>query len=493
MSAQPFKRCADRGWRPGRRLGIPAAAAVLLLACAGWAQDGCPPEWTGLDGGCGSFGGVLAFERPTPGPNPALYVGGAFSENIGGVYSPYLAMWDGFDAAAINGLDSGVERLLLVPEGVGNIAPGLYATGDFPNAGGKTVNCLARWDGESWHEVGGGLTSPYYVIGRALCLFDDDGDGVPALFVGGGFDIAGGIPARSLARWDGEQWTPITGLAFDNPDTRPSVYALAVFDDGRGPALYVGGSFDYAGDLKCNNIARWDGNSWEPAGNPPSYGPSALVEALAVFDEDGNGPGAPVLIAAGDFPKADGKPIPRIARWDGHEWTSVGGWNASGGSDALAIWQSPDDDRPNLYMGGFFSVLPDGTPIKGLARWDGQVWRGVDYGVGGFGGGTKVDAIMGWDEDGDGPNPGGLYIGGMFTDVGTKGLASKHIARWGCPLPPDCQADIDNNGTLDIFDFLTFLNLFSDDGGDPAADCDANGTLNLFDFLCFVNLFNQGC
>jgi hypothetical protein len=29
--------------------------------------------------------------------------------------------------------------------------------------------------------------------------------------------------------------------------------------------------------------------------------------------------------------------------------------------------------------------------------------------------------------------------------------------------------------------------------GDAYADCDRKGTLDLFDFLCFVNEFNAGC
>jgi hypothetical protein len=36
-----------------------------------------------------------------------------------------------------------------------------------------------------------------------------------------------------------------------------SVSALAVFDDGDGPALYAGGSFEGAGGLPSRNIARW--------------------------------------------------------------------------------------------------------------------------------------------------------------------------------------------------------------------------------------------
>jgi hypothetical protein len=54
-----------------------------------------------------------------------------------------------------------------------------------------------------------------------------------------------------------------------------------------------------------------------------------------------------------------------------------------------------------------------------------------------------------------------------------------------------CAPDLDGNGTLDLFDFLAFVNAFN--AGDPAADCDGDQNLTLFDFLCFVNAFNAGC
>lgn len=54
-----------------------------------------------------------------------------------------------------------------------------------------------------------------------------------------------------------------------------------------------------------------------------------------------------------------------------------------------------------------------------------------------------------------------------------------------------CPADLDRSGSLDLFDFLAFTNLFN--AGDPAADCDSSGNFDLFDFLCFQNLFVIGC
>ncbi|NRA56778.1 MAG: hypothetical protein HRU13_01480 [Phycisphaerales bacterium] len=55
----------------------------------------------------------------------------------------------------------------------------------------------------------------------------------------------------------------------------------------------------------------------------------------------------------------------------------------------------------------------------------------------------------------------------------------------------DCRADIDGDGSLTIFDFLAFQNLF--DAGDPAADFDGDGQFTLFDFLEFQNEFDAGC
>ena len=47
-------------------------------------------------------------------------------------------------------------------------------------------------------------------------------------------------------------------------DEKEVARALAVFDDGSAPALYVGGSFFTTGEVDLMTVARWDGtaNSW---------------------------------------------------------------------------------------------------------------------------------------------------------------------------------------------------------------------------------------
>ncbi|GIW74798.1 MAG: hypothetical protein KatS3mg103_1320 [Phycisphaerales bacterium] len=58
-------------------------------------------------------------------------------------------------------------------------------------------------------------------------------------------------------------------------------------------------------------------------------------------------------------------------------------------------------------------------------------------------------------------------------------------------LEDPCRVDLDGDGSLSLFDFLAYQNLF--DAGDPLADFDGDGQLTLFDFLMFQNEFDAGC
>ena len=114
----------------------------------------------------------------------------------------------------------------------------------------------------------------------ALAVFDDGGG--PALYVGGLFTTAGGVLARSVAKWDGSSWSALgSGMG----GTPPVVHALTVFDDGSGPALYAAGFFGAAGGVPAKNIAKWDGSSWSALGS----GVNNRIDALVGFD-DGDGP-----------------------------------------------------------------------------------------------------------------------------------------------------------------------------------------------------------
>jgi hypothetical protein len=69
-----------------------------------------------------------------------------------------------------------------------------------------------------------------------------------------------------------------------------------------------------------------------------------------------------------------------------------------------------------------------------------------------------------------------------FTDELVEGMGAIDVG---------CYADMTFDGTLDLYDFLYFLNVFNAE--DPRTDCTGDGAFDLFDFLCFVNAFNEGC
>ena len=66
-------------------------------------------------------------------------------------------------------------------------------------------------------------------------------------------------------------------------------------------------------------------------------------------------------------------------------------------------------------------------------------------------------------------------------------LAEAFFTLWVMP----CRADLDDDGALTFFDFLTFQNLFAAE--DVRADFDFDGAFTLFDFLAFQNSFAGGC
>jgi hypothetical protein len=55
----------------------------------------------------------------------------------------------------------------------------------------------------------------------------------------------------------------------------------------------------------------------------------------------------------------------------------------------------------------------------------------------------------------------------------------------------ECYADCDENGILDIDDFVCFQTFFA--FGDDYADCDGNGVKDVDDFICFQTFFALGC
>jgi trimeric autotransporter adhesin len=260
-------------------------------------------------------------------------------------------------------------------------------------------NGIGHWTGTQWEPLGTGLTdfSPS-VPSRAFSLLRQGTD----LYAGGEFWHAGGVPARGVARWDGQQWHGLgSGLGAG------TVLALA-WHDGK---LYAGGSFTTLGDgANAPSVAAWDGSAWAAVGDINS-GTTGNVRALASYK--GN------LYAAHS--------VRGLLRWTGSAWQLVGEFTGISGSPSRqrvgpsALLVNGND----LYVGGDFSRVGDRRAWR-VARWDGNEWSALGTGLWRAAGDhfssqdPLVNALAGTDE--------GLWIGGWFNRAGNT--PSTNVALW---------------------------------------------------------------
>jgi hypothetical protein len=404
-----------------RIFALACAVDMVLLAGVARAQTACG-EWTPgvlpLDGVSAAGGGaVQAFATFDDGTGPALYVAGSF-QIAGKIVANNIAKWtgQGWDPLGSGTSDPAVasfgriQSLVVFDDGTG---PALFAGGWFDVAGGVSVSRLAKWNGSEWSDVGGGVGEPGAQV-DALAVFDD-GRG-PALYVAGDFQSAGGISASQIARWDGHQWSNLRSGLQANFGTR----ALAVFDDGTGPALYAGGEFEHSGTIALSHVARWNGTDWSSLGSGiTDCCSSASVNALAVWD-DGSGP---ALFAAGVFPAAGGASQARnIAKWNGTSWSALGtglGVGAGEPVNALAIFD--DGTGPALIAAGKF-VTAGGGPASRIAKWNGSSWSALGNGLSD---GIEYGQALTTFDDGAGSK---LFVGGGFHAAGDGFF--ENVARW---------------------------------------------------------------
>lgn len=457
------------------------------VGAARWTGD----AWVAMGNAVSAPIRTLLSVRPdtkSGGIMPGLYVGGELT-SAGGVQTSHIAHWDGAGWRGLaSGLDSEPFASCLYDDGTTRV---IVVGGGFSTAGGSPAARIAAWDGSQWHPLGSGLNNSVH----ALCVFDD-GAG-PALIVGGRFTEAGGVPAVGIARWrngqwssighannhvdalavfddgqgarliaggkftaiggvaasriaawDGESWTPL-GSGVEGPTGMPyfplQVAALRTHDEGAGPALFVGGSFSLAGGVEAYSVARWRAGGWEAVGvgqrlSFPLPGGGIMtipapVFALQHFDEDGPGPGAPALYAAGHLLRG-------LSRWDGAAWTSPRA--VEGGHDAVALTlHDPDGTGPRpeslIVAGNFGHVLTDN-----------QIHHGFPF-----------------------------------------------LAELAACQPIPCYPNCDGSTTspvLNVADFICFQNRFLNN--EFWANCDSSTTLpilNVADFVCFMQRYAAGC
>jgi hypothetical protein len=422
--------------------GVTVDVSVPTTIVAKWNGT----SWSDLGmGGLSSHVYALTVLDDGLGGGPALYAAGFFT-SAGGVTVNFVAEWNGTSWSALGtGMSNLVHALAVFDDGLGG-GPALYAAGQFTTAGGVPAGGIAKWNGTSWSALGTGVNG----IVRALSVYDDGFGGGPALYAAGLFDLAGGVAANSIAKWDGMSWSALgSGL-------NDYAFALGVFDDGLGggPALHAAGQFTTAGGVTVNSIAKWDGASWSALGSGMNLG--SHVDALTVYD-DGLG-GGPALYAGGFFNTAGGAPADFLAKWNGASWSAVAG--VGGIVHVLSVFDDGSGSGPELYAGGDF-IMVGGVTVRYIAKWNGTNWSALGSGVGG----GPIPSVLALTSFDDGLGGGtALYAGGLFNTAIDSG--DSYLAKWACVLaggpfdPPEetpaagepvrhAVGDLDGEGTLD--------------------------------------------
>ncbi|MBI1825075.1 MAG: hypothetical protein HY287_14930 [Planctomycetes bacterium] len=242
-------------------------------------------------------------------------------------------------------------------------------------------------------------------MGGALAWFDD-GTG-PALYVGGGFyhtpDYAN---VQFIARWNGLNWRPVSPGDYGN--VYAPVNSLVVFDDGSGPALYT--------SISGASLEKWNGHAWSLV---DAIGATATAARMVVFD-DGNGQAIFVgslhfHLTSGDVDAYGG------AKWDGTNWHSM---NLPQNSAIYSFFARNDAVEHALYA----NIRYGTSSVINVAKWSATGWVQVG----------QSPEVYNWSQvfvnptivtfdDGTGP---GLYILGNMIWNSADGTKVSTFARW---------------------------------------------------------------
>jgi trimeric autotransporter adhesin len=406
-------------------VGDTAAASIATWDGATW-----QPLGTGLNG--------YVFSLAVY--NGDLIAAGSFT-TAGGIPASNIARWDGSSWHPLGtGLELGAARAVAVFNG------DLIAAGHFIAAGGVPVQKIARWDGTSWHPLGTGLSISvpgWTAQANALAVHGNE------LFVGGIFTAAGGVPAVAIARWNGSVWQGVGG-GFGPIMGGPVVNSLM----SHNGELIAGGYFASVGGVPASSIARWNGTSWQAIGS----GIDADVTCTSIYNGDliaaggfttaGGGQAARIarwtgaswqplgagigsaaidkvgglavyggeLFAVGRFLTAGSGTARFIARWNGTDWQ---GWPGELNGPVRAFTELAGD----LVAGGYEHPSGSFMDTRGVvSRWTGGTWQRL--GIGMTNSPPPANAIV----SAVALYNGEIHAGGTFTSA--DGFAATNVARW---------------------------------------------------------------
>jgi hypothetical protein len=345
--------------------------------------------------------------------------------------------------------------------------------------------------------------------------------------------------------WNGLSWDRL----LTDDTLPPRRYAAIAFDDSRQAVLVFGGTHPENSNLALGDLWQWNGSAWTqliiPGGPPATFSPRMAFDRArncmvvisgrehwelqgTTWTRRSDVPLSAQPFVAGVFYDPDLQSVVLASvgvlntlRFNGTAWVGEprttppwGAWLTGAALDErrgsiLTVGGKCGSyctvsEVAELSVPGVPGVLEHPRSVSGCASGDVLLTvRAHLVSAPTFQWRKRTDT--GWIDVVDGPKPSGAMIFGATTSVirvyrvspaeageyvcvitGTCGSRTTRLATISV-----CTADFTCDGTVDFFDYLTFVDLFSAEHAE--ADINRNGTVDFFDYLDFIAAYEQGC
>lgn len=247
-------------------------------------------NWKGFPNGIGSVNCALKV-------GDDIYVGGSFTDGSGNPDMDKIARWNTITNtwhAMGQGLSNGYVNDII------QFGSDIIIVGKFTDAGGNpNADYIAKWDGTSWSAATSTLISTNsFTSVNTVAVKDNE------LYFGGNFENAGGNAAADfLTKWDGSSFQDVYGWG-----AQIGAVHEITFD---GNDLYVGGEFPI-------KIAKHNGTTWDLMDNFSVASGASQINVIEVVGTD--------VYIGGTFNDVKGiTEADNIARYDGSSWNAVAG------------------------------------------------------------------------------------------------------------------------------------------------------------------------
>jgi hypothetical protein len=292
--------------------------------------------------------------------NGNIYAAGRFTNSAN---NRYVAKFDGTkwsELGGSNSLGSNLDILSLLSDATGNI----YAAGSFTNSANKRY--VAKFDGTKWSELGAGANG-LNIDGNifSICI-----DLTGNIYAAGNFRNL--KDKHYVAKFNGNGWFEIGTSTLNNSlNANATIYKIC--SDSKGN-IYAAGSFTNSANNRY--VAKFDGTKWSELGGSNSLGSGLDIINSIISDSKGN-------IYANIYKRIGVGGKAYIAKFDGTDWTELGGINSLVVTNINTIFI---DSKDNIYAavnnivgseyksyivmfnGSNWSILGGGSdPFKGIS------------------------------------------------------------------------------------------------------------------------------